>query len=462
MRLPRFTVSQLLLAATFFALVLGLFTSAWRAASVQAIQHVCFSPSCKFFAASYSDGMVRVWRMDGNRARLVLRAFAGERDPFYERSYIHFEDDNRLIRLDKPWHHTHVAREFVIDLAAGKVSDPRLLSRSEIRERGLAAPWEFKVSTDRSKVAERDAMGTLHVWDATSRQVSFEFVGERNEPFALSGDGSLVATIGLASLETPTVVILDGHSGALLEYPPFSDATSACWMEFAHDGSLLALGGSRGVECYDMKLKVLVQKIPLPESRPDAAWHARQDRSRYLALATDAKTLVSSDGEAIRFWDLRTGKLTQRIGRDSPATLIAIFVLGFTAWAATWGVVSKRLRLHENVTNGSSVCAPLEMKLLWGLMVAGGMVALAIPIVTMFLVGPLLFPTVYFGLPVGIIAIARGAARDTLKLRRTMVLQLANIVAFDPVNVVFSAMEYPLFRSSRASDYLRAANCSEP
>jgi len=43
-----------------------------------------------------------------------------------------------------------------------------------------------------------------------------------------------------------------------------------------------------------------------------------------------------------------------------------------------------------------------------------------------------------------------------------MLFQLANIVAFDPVNVLFAAMEFPLFDSTRARDYLRSENRYNP
>ena len=98
------------------------------------------------------------------------------------------------------------------------------------------------------------------------------------------------------------------------------------------------------------------------------------------------------------------------------------------------------------------------MKLCWGLMIVGGLIALAVPIVMMFLVGPWLFPTVYFSLLVGVAAISRGAARDCAGLKQTAALQLANLVALDVANVVFAAMEYALLRSTAVKEYVQAAN----
>ena len=51
-------------------------------------------------------------------------------------------------------------------------------------------------------------------------------------------------------------------------------------------------------------------------------------------------------------------------------------------------------------------------------------------------------------------AIARGAARDSINLKRMAALQLANMIALDPANVVFAAMEFALLRSRSVKNYL--------
>jgi hypothetical protein len=166
---------------------------------------------------------------------------------------------------------------------------------------------------------------------------------------------------------------------------------------------------------------------------------------------------------------------TDAISAKTRLAPMAAFVVGFVAWAAVWGVVRKRRReslAKKSVaesedcprqrlpTPSSLPCAspPLALKSCWGLMIVGGIVALGIPIVLMFLFGPLLFPTVYFSLFVGLAAIARGAARDSVGLKRTAGLQLANMIALDVANVIFAAMEFALLRSRSVRDYLAAQN----
>jgi hypothetical protein len=153
----------------------------------------------------------------------------------------------------------------------------------------------------------------------------------------------------------------------------------------------------------------------------------------------------------------------------SRRTVTALCFIGcFGTWGAAWGIARKRGResLAKPVapqTNDHSrqrlptpsARPPLAMRLCWGLMIVGGLVALAIPIGMMFIVGPWLFPTLYFSLLVGVAAISRGAAADSIRLKRTAALQLANMIALDVVNVVFAAMEYALLRTESAQDYLR-------
>src|SRR5262245_49485850 len=154
---------------------------------------------------------------------------------------------------------------------------------------------------------------------------------------------------------------------------------------------------------------------------------------------------------------------------EARAAPMAAFIVGFAPWALVWGVARRRGRdaLRRTGYREADISArqglppstaPLAMHCCWGLMIVGGLVAIGIPIVLMFTLGPWLFPTVYFSLFVGLAAIARGAARDTVNLRGTAGLQLANMIALDPANVVFAVMEFALLRSRSVREYLGAEN----
>jgi hypothetical protein len=143
--------------------------------------------------------------------------------------------------------------------------------------------------------------------------------------------------------------------------------------------------------------------------------------------------------------------------RIVPLLPAAMFTSGFAIWAAAWGIVRKRTResLAKFAASSPGRASPLALRVCWGLMIVGGLVALAIPIVLMFTIGPWLFPTIYFSLFVGLAAIARGASRDNINLDRTAALQLANMIALDPANVVFAAMEFALLRTANVREYLK-------
>jgi hypothetical protein len=97
---------------------------------------------------------------------------------------------------------------------------------------------------------------------------------------------------------------------------------------------------------------------------------------------------------------------------------------------------------------------PLELKICWGMMLVGGFVALLIPISVLFHSGPVVWPALYFGLAVGCLALARGAARDTDGLTGAAAFQVANIVACDPVNFVLGIIEQRLLKRPHVAQYL--------
>jgi hypothetical protein len=95
MRMPRFTLLQLLLASALVALVLGLFTSVWRAGSVNEIRSLHFSPSGQLLAAHYESGAIQIWRLvEGPPRRVAMlpaRPLLGE-----DISTLQFVADDRV------------------------------------------------------------------------------------------------------------------------------------------------------------------------------------------------------------------------------------------------------------------------------------------------------------------------------------------------------------------------------
>src|SRR5438874_2712611 len=122
MRGFRFSILQLLLAMALVALVVGLITSAWRATTYQSIEHVCFSPSGKYLAASYSSGAVQVWRLDAGRPRLVAKAFGRAGLFNFDYGSVQFVSDEKLLKTDAILNPPGV-RVRLLDVASRRVAD---------------------------------------------------------------------------------------------------------------------------------------------------------------------------------------------------------------------------------------------------------------------------------------------------------------------------------------------------
>src|SRR4051812_46304457 len=95
MRLPRFSILQLLLAATLIGLLFGLFTSARRERPYDGVYYFSFSPTGKRLAVLYGNGTVRVWQIDSARPRLVAQDFGERPRNMLEIEAMNFLDDDR-------------------------------------------------------------------------------------------------------------------------------------------------------------------------------------------------------------------------------------------------------------------------------------------------------------------------------------------------------------------------------
>src|SRR5262245_41458264 len=447
MRLPRFTTLQLLLGATLVGLVMGLLTAAWSAGKPERIHHVCFSPSGKYLAAGYQDGIARVWRVDGNRPQLLAELYDDTRHVGADAGFIrlHFINEERIVKIESDPTRSIILRQF--DLSSGRTSNLVSVGRHFVlrtwvttganhiylpdrpglgtslqcfnlesgKVEGRYAMPESKVSSvgvsaDDNRLAARGENGVLYLIDKANGQPILQFPGEEKDVFAMNRDGSRIVTVGLGPSQMPSVVLLDASNKEELENLPFTDAASAYWIAFSRNGSLIAMASQRCVECYDTDLKVIVQRIPAAKLPPTLPFYSPANQSIQLTLTPSGKTLVSWEGDAITFWDIQSGRVSQRIGGGSRLVPAAIFILCFAAWAAIWGIVAKhtRLRDHRSVVtspeNSAPLSPPFPLVLCWGLMIVGGVVALGIPIVLLFRLGSWPFFTIPFSLFVGLAA----------------------------------------------------------
>jgi WD40 repeat protein len=258
MRFLRFSISQLLLAATLIALIIGLFTAANRLGPRDNVCQLCFSPSGKLIAARYQTGIVRVWRLVGDHPRLVARAFGQPPLPLKGSPWlmecIYFADDNRLLKAE-----SHQLKQQVVvrelDLATGKISEAlRLpirfaqqwnaavsggdwgtgdvlccnLKDRKIDRRLTVSPdsvHALQVSVDGRILAAIDQEGMANIVDLTSDKVVQRMPAAKTAYLVhfLSADGSKLITPAQPSISRKGVIqklaFWDTSSGEVEERP---------------------------------------------------------------------------------------------------------------------------------------------------------------------------------------------------------------------------------------------------
>lgn len=381
MRIPRFTTLQLLLAAALVALVLGLFTSSWRVSAYHRIEHLAFSPSGTYLAAKYSGGAVQVWKLDGNRARVVAQSRSGASLLSFDFGTIHFVGDDRLLKVE-----THfelgqlIVRELIVSTRqerevtrllltqvpsmfqtvnedhlfqldpgnpGGIVSYSFRTQKPERRWKIGQAVTQLRLSADGRTLAATDENGLIHVIDTAADAPLAQISGGGPRSMAISGDGRTLA-VAPAIVPAPAAVsIYAAHDPGLPD-----DVTTQIgfveWSALSADGSRLAVMGNDVAECYDVKTKQRLTRIVLEDRRNSAASFIpgfMEFGFPAAAFSPDGSRLATiAGGGQVQLWDVPSGKLAHVLTGGSRWLQIAIFTFGFAGWAAAWGIVSKRER----------------------------------------------------------------------------------------------------------------------
>jgi uncharacterized membrane protein len=179
----------------------------------------------------------------------------------------------------------------------------------------------------------------------------------------------------------------------------------------------------------------------------------RWPRFTILQLLLLAALCALVIGLATASWRSRPRQLQpQPAGRSRPAEA-AILTIGLVAWGLSWGVVASRRQLER-----ADMEAPTELKLVWGLFFAGGLVAVSVPVALLVFQGPLQWPGIYYAPIVGVALIVAAAGRRTHDLSRIAYIQMTNLVAGDWVNFVLGIVCHSLLRRPQVQGYLYRAS----
>src|SRR4029450_6805607 len=202
MRIPRFTILQLFLAATLIALLLGLFTSARREKPDDGVCHFAFSPDGNRLAVLFANGCVRVWQINSGRPRLVAQAFGERPRNMLEIEAMNFLDDQRILKVEcavdrgvtkvlkldlrtqsvseimmcnttlartKDGQAAERERLFIGDFTTGDLFSYDLLNLQLLRRLPLSTPGSWPalaLSASGTVLVATDDASTIHVFDA--------------------------------------------------------------------------------------------------------------------------------------------------------------------------------------------------------------------------------------------------------------------------------------------------------
>jgi WD40 repeat protein len=514
-RIPRFTTLQLLLAAALCALLLGLGTASWRATSFAQVTAVKFSPGGQYLAAKYTTGAIQVWEVTGPKPQLAMQVAASTPWNFSE-GKIHFADEHTLIdvvdaadgrrghvisldvrdgtrerRMSYPagTYYLLDARGdtvALLDGGTGKIVCYSLRDRAYLKPIARPHP-NVSLSPDGSLLLVPDELGTITLYDVRTGQV-LRSVPVSGIPMrcVLSPNGKWLAFSYYKSTLAPgdTVQLIELDSGGSWKFGTDEGVDHTQWLEFDADSSKLAVGGQGGAMLVDVQSQRFLGQIILPEQSDHyavfpfgVAFHSGP-APNHFSLSPDATRLATFDGSDVLLWDTASGNLATRIRDHSRTVEVVLFTVFFAAWSATWGIVARRNVERETkvaeaagIQNGLQAEAtagtppssatskqPLEIKLSWGLMVIGGFVAIAWPIMLFMHTGPVQWPMMYVSLFTGIAAMAKGAGRQTTGLSWVAKAQVANLLACDPINFVLGTLAFALLKRPHVQRYLTLAN----
>jgi WD40 repeat protein len=489
---------------------MGLATASWRAARFTQVSAVQFSPNGTYLAVQYESGAVQIWDVRGSRFRLAHR-IVGDNPEYPSSGTLHFANENTLI--DARYQADGRARRAIvrsIELPRGEVrsvvevqgDDHLRILRSagdtivlvdwsenaakfySVRQQKIVRQYKL-ASRDRGVALSPDGW-TLATWNRKGQPVRISI--ESGDAAALELDDKCTSTAfsGDNRWFASSVPDTDVHSswihvGSLNDEPGFSlrgVKVVPQWIAFSRDGLRLVVADPYAAETFDLSTRQRIGTVRFAAYGPNrylSLNHPEHRRSvgdlSHFDISPRADTLVSFSGQSVLLWDTATGDLKTVLRDNSQRTQTTILIVLFSVWSAMWGIVAKRSARRERNANGhdqretkevsvsSAITnAPSELKLSWGLMVIGGLIALAWPIALFVSSGPLQWPMMYVSLFTGMAAMAKGAGRQTTGLLWMTKAQQANMFACDWINFVLGTLEFALLNRQHVQQYLALAN----
>ncbi len=243
-----------------------------------------FSPDGVAIATAGSDGLARVWQLDGSAAPVVLKPPPGATDTASgPLTVVIFSPNGRFL------------------VAAGFASTAWLWDLSAATQQPLALDGHTGLVTDAAfspdgtSIVTASADGTARVWDTrTGESLRDPLVSDQGavQSAAFSPDGTRIVTAGSDGTARiwdaaggQPLGVLRGHVGTVLD------------AAFSPDGNLLVTAGEdKTAHVWDARMGVQLAEL---RGHTDVARTARFNPSGNLIV-------TSSDDRTARLWDVRT------------------------------------------------------------------------------------------------------------------------------------------------------------
>ncbi len=501
MRWPRYTTRQLLLLAALCGLIFGLAKTSWRANDYSQINALRYSPGGKRLAAHYISGMVRVWNVESGRVARV--ADIPLHNPWSRLGIeqLTFLDDDTLLdveiqaigptdkedgairtidlrsgRIDRPirFDASYYLANYaaagdtvaLVTLPLGTIDCYSLKHRRRTRQLRVAAEpaTPMMMTPDGGRLVAIDQGSRINVVDLATDSTLRTFSASGAGLLAISPDGCRLAVSSSLPRNGRTrsglsSAIMVHQIGLANDSQQITPGLMAPWIEFSANGNRLAIADQWDVVIYDLDDSRALSHIALqaaprsPMSSLERGGWRSQGQFQHYAFSPDGTTLASFDGGDVLVWDVSSGQLKARLVGQIRLPHTLLYCGGFVGWAIAWGVVARRRQpVHTEFK------PPLELKLVWGLVLIGGLLAVAVPVALLVTRGPLLWPGIYYALGVGLVLIVGAAGRRTARLERLPILQMFNLLACDWVNFVLGVIAHGLLRRPHVQGYLYHAN----
>ena len=184
-------------------------------------------------------------------------------------------------------------------------------------------------SPDLKKLAGRQFLGGIQVWDAATKEHLATLEGADRGldywPLIFSPDGKRLAgrpgprilsnTVQLWQTDTGAQLFtLEGHTGAVSEYT------------FSPDSQIIATGGEDGT--------IVLWNVETGERLSDLTGHSKHIHA--LAFSADSKTLASGGGNEIYLWNVHTGDLIGTLDAVENVNALAFAPDGKTLVSGNW------------------------------------------------------------------------------------------------------------------------------